>query len=144
MGEKLSAVVPHQSWVWVTERGFIFFYMFWVLIVHCVLLSIPVLTTSWAWSLTNVLHSVVRPPPHSDPLQGPSTRVIDPLLSPIFPRGSPPGMISPLPSFHTFDSRMRLIIPRLQITYLLFHHIKGAPVETMDEHSSAKTQWEQV
>ena len=51
--------VQNPNTTWVNGPGFIAFYIFLVVVVHLVLLSIPFLSNELVWTLTNVAHSVV-------------------------------------------------------------------------------------
>ena len=48
-----------QSDAWLSARGFWATYLLCILAGHLVLLSIPVISTETAWTLTNVLHAIV-------------------------------------------------------------------------------------
>lgn len=51
--------VTNPNATWVNSNGFMLFYIVAVAATHLVLLSIPVLSTEQAWTLTNVVHAVV-------------------------------------------------------------------------------------
>lgn len=52
-------VLPNPNQAWIHDRGFPIWYVLVGAVVHVVFLSTPFLTTAWAWTLTNVAHTVV-------------------------------------------------------------------------------------
>lgn len=57
VGVAHSEVNPNSSWL--NSKGTWVTYIIFTLILHFVLLSLPFLSTPVAWTLTNVLHSIV-------------------------------------------------------------------------------------
>lgn len=52
-----SEVNPNSSWL--NARGMWASYCFGVFLMHLAFLSIPFVTVSWAWTLTNLIHNAV-------------------------------------------------------------------------------------
>lgn len=57
LGGTTGEVNPNSGWL--NSRGMWLSYLIGVLIIHIALLSIPFLTTAWAWTLTSVIHNLV-------------------------------------------------------------------------------------
>lgn len=57
LGGTTGEVNPNSGWL--NSRGMWLSYLLGVLILHIALLSIPFLTTAWAWTLTCVVHNLV-------------------------------------------------------------------------------------
>jgi len=51
---------PNPNASWLNSRGMWLGYLTTVVILHLVLMSIPLLTTAMAWTLTHVIHNLVR------------------------------------------------------------------------------------
>lgn len=49
---------PNTSWL--DSRGFWLAYVLGMLFIHLVLLSIPFVNVYFAWTITNILHNLVR------------------------------------------------------------------------------------
>jgi hypothetical protein len=49
---------PNTSWL--NSKGIWFTYVIFTTTMHLILLSLPFLSTAASWTLTNVLHNVVR------------------------------------------------------------------------------------
>lgn len=60
LGGTTGEVNPNSGWL--NSRGMWLSYLIGVFIVHIALLSIPFLTTAWAWTLTSVIHNLVSVP----------------------------------------------------------------------------------
>ncbi|RWS25484.1 ORM1-like protein 3 [Leptotrombidium deliense] len=54
LGGTPGEVNPNSGWL--NSRGMWLTYIFAVLLAHFSLLSIPILSVAWTWTLTNVLH----------------------------------------------------------------------------------------
>lgn len=50
---------PNRNKYWLNNRGMWLGYLTTVAILHCLILSIPFLTTPQAWTLTHVIHNIV-------------------------------------------------------------------------------------
>ena len=51
---------PNRNKYWLNNRGMWLGYLTTVAILHCLILSIPFLTTPQVWTLTHVIHNIVR------------------------------------------------------------------------------------
>ena len=51
---------PNPNASWLNSRGMWLGYLTTVVILHLVLMSIPLLSTAMAWTLTHVIHNLVR------------------------------------------------------------------------------------
>ena len=50
---------PNRNKYWLNNRGMWLGYLTTVAILHCLILSIPFLTTPQVWTLTHVIHNIV-------------------------------------------------------------------------------------
>lgn len=57
LGGTAGEVNPNSAWL--SSRGMWLTYCTGVFVIHLALLSIPFLTVSWTWTLTNVIHNSV-------------------------------------------------------------------------------------
>lgn len=57
--EVLTASDPNPNASWLNHRGMWLGYLTTVAMLHLLLMSIPLLSTAMAWTLTHVLHNIV-------------------------------------------------------------------------------------
>ena len=50
----------HPNSDWIRSRGFYLFYLIFLSIFHLILLSLPFISTPYAWTITNLSHNLVR------------------------------------------------------------------------------------
>jgi hypothetical protein len=123
--------------------------VFWA--VHLSLLSIPVITTAWAWTTTNLVHALVRSQTdrqaHARKHAFSASR--SPLIKQLRARihrtrvvvlSKGTDLRGPLSD--TLDVSHARHCPT-QVTFYLFHWLKGSPVSTIEDAHS-QTQWEQA